>query len=116
MLKKKTIEIPIYPIEVNFIAGDYIEFLEYISWRHGCNIDPKDNIAETHLINGHHYIWFEEDTITTPIMIHELGHVTFNIMNYLGLELTDQEAFCYMQEYLYEQISKYVHNLHGRSI
>jgi hypothetical protein len=45
-------------------------------------------------------------------MYHELGHITFNIMTDIGMEITDQEAFCYIQEYLFEQISKYVYNLH----
>lgn len=116
MLKRKTIKLPIYPIEINFIAGDYTEFLEYLSWYHGWPMEPSDNIAEVHEIAGHHYLWFDEKTITVPIMIHELGHAVFNIMNYLGLDIKDQEAFCYMQEYLYEEISKYVHNLHRRSI
>ena len=105
-----------YPVEVNFIAGDYIEFLEYLSWYHGCTVEPLNNVAETHDINGFNYIWFEEDTITGPIMVHELGHTVFNIMNHLGLDIKDQEAFCYMQEYLYEEISKYVYNLYRRSI
>lgn len=105
-----------FPVEINFIAGPYDEFLQYIADYHNKIMQPDCNIAETHYIDGIHYIWFEENTITIPIMIHELGHVVFNVMHCLGIELTDQEFFCYTQEYLFEQIYKYVHSLHRRSV
>lgn len=35
--------------------------------------------------------------------MHELSHAVFDLMLYIGLELTDQEAFCYLLEFLVEQ-------------
>ena len=41
--------------------------------------------------------------VTVPIIAHELDHAVFDLMLDLGLELTDQEAFCYLDEFLMEQ-------------
>ena len=41
-------------------------------------------------------------------MNHEIGHAIFNMMNCIGLELTDQEAFCYSQEYVLKEAVKYI--------
>ena len=30
MLKIKTIQVPIFPIEVNFVSGDHDEFIDYL--------------------------------------------------------------------------------------
>ena len=116
MLKRKVVELPIFPVNVNFVSGDYNEFIQYLAECYNHSIEALQGEAETHCVCGQHYIWFNEDTVTIPVMYHELGHVTFNIMTDIGMELTDQEAFCYIQEYLFEQISKYVHNLHWRSV
>ena len=41
-----------------------------------------------------------------PMLIHEVAHAIFGMMDKIGLELTDQEAFCYSQEYVLEEILK----------
>lgn len=43
------------------------------------------------------------ENITVPLIVHELDHAVFELMIDLGLELTDQEAFCYLDEFLMEQ-------------
>jgi hypothetical protein len=116
MLKIKTIQVPIFPIEVNFVSGDHEEFIEYLKSKYRCEIINANGNAVTFLVNEDQYIWFDENDITIPIMYHELGHATFDAMKLIGLDIQDQEAFCYIQEYLFNEISKYVHNLHWWSI
>lgn len=56
MLKRKVIQIPIFPVEINFIAGPYLDFLQYIADYHNCVLEPSNNVAETHYIQNSHYI------------------------------------------------------------
>jgi hypothetical protein len=37
---------------------------------------------------------------------HEIAHAVFGMMDKVGLEVTDQEVFCYSQEYVLEEILK----------
>ncbi len=51
------------------------------------------------------YIWFDSDRIDVPTIVHELCHATFDMMKDVGLDIHDQEAFCYIIGYLVEQCS-----------
>ena len=107
MLKFKTITIPIYNYTIEFISGDPYETIEYI--QNVYNIEPQYDeywSACCWYIKGRSIIWFEEDTITIPMLNHEIAHAIFGMMDRIGLELTDQEAFCYSQEYVLEEILK----------
>jgi hypothetical protein len=41
-------------------------------------------------------------------MNHEIAHAIFNMIDTIGLELSDQEAFCYSQEYVLKEACKYI--------
>lgn len=107
MLKFKVVKIPIYDYTIEFISGDPYETIAYIQGVY--NVEPEYDeywSACCWYIKGRSIIWFEEDTITIPMLNHEIAHAIFGMMNRIGLELTDQEAFCYSQEYVLEEILK----------
>ena len=94
---------------VEFISGDIHEVANYISDVDDVTLEyDLDCSACTWTYSGKSVIWFDENTITIPIMIHELGHVVFGMMDRMGLELRDQEVFCYTQEYLIREVLKYI--------
>ena len=37
---------------------------------------------------------------------HEIAHAIFGMMEKIGLDVSDQEAFCYSQEYVLEEFLK----------
>lgn len=105
MIKLEKITIPIYNQWVYFILGDPYEVQDYLSdaYRDRFDFDPGvTNAVALHkgLIT---WIWFDTETVTVPIIAHELDHAVFDLMIDLGLELTDQEAFCYLDEFLMER-------------
>jgi len=109
MLKLKEIEIPIYNYTIEFVSGYIGEVVDY--YRDVENVElgvDKNHAACTWDLGHKSVIWFDEDTITIFVMNHEIGHAIFNMMNCIGLELTDQEAFCYSQEYVLKEAVKYI--------
>lgn len=34
-----------------------------------------------------------------PIIVHEFSHAVFGIMKDIGIDISDEEVFCYMIEY-----------------
>ena len=106
LLTHKT-SIPIYNQSVLFIIGDPIETQDYLSDVH--RKDFSFNSDETDAIAFHcgldHIIWLSSE-ISFPELTHELGHATFDIMLDIGLDLHDQEAFCYLQQFLVEECGK----------
>jgi hypothetical protein len=65
-------------------------------------------MACTWSYRGKSTIWFDEATITIPVITHELIHVVYAMSNRLGIECGDQEVFCYTVEYLLEELMKYI--------
>lgn len=53
------------------------------------------------------YIWFETNP-KISIVAHEAAHATFAIMSSYGLDIKDQEVFCYILEFLVDNILKCV--------
>jgi hypothetical protein len=50
------------------------------------------------------FFWFKKSDPTA--IVHELLHATFKCMRSRGITLSEEseEAFCYMQSYLYEEV------------
>lgn len=105
MLVKK-IRIPIFNQNVNLICGGFQESVEYLSALHGKQVVLCENIdGVCYTIDDQVYVILDPSYITLPTLIHELGHATFEVMNNVGLEIDDQEAFCYLQSYIFEQLA-----------
>ena len=98
------ISIPIYNKLICFILGDPEEVKEYLfdTTGYNCVFDEYCNAVEIH-IGLTSWIWFDPEKITLSILVHELSHAVFDLMDDIGLQHSDQEAFCYLLEYLIEQ-------------
>ena len=105
MLLTHQINIPIYRKSISFILGDPQEVKDYIYDTTGyhCSFDETFTDGVEIHIGMFSWIWFDADKITPGILVHELGHAVFDLMDDIGLEKTDQEAFCYLQEYLFDE-------------
>lgn len=107
MLKFKVITVPIYNYKIEFVSGDPYEVIEYIQSVYNVEVEFDEYwSACCWYIKGRSIIWFEEGTVTIPIINHEIGHAIFGMMDKVGLDLKDQEVFCYSQEYVLEEILK----------
>lgn len=86
--------------------GDAIEVQNYLHdvYYGDFSFNPNERSAMAFHLGLTTWIWWDEKDITIPVLVHELGHATFDMMNDVGLLLIDQEAFCYIQEWLLEQI------------
>ena len=105
MIKIEKITIPIYNQWVYFILGNPYEVQDYLAdaYRDRFDFDPGVTNAVTLHKGLTTWIWFDTETVTVPVIVHELVHAVFDLMIDLGLELTDQEAFCYLDEFLMEK-------------
>ena len=102
----KKIRIPIFNQNINLICGNFQEGTEYLSRLHGKQLALMENIdGVCYTIDDQIYIILDSGYITIPTLIHELGHATFELMNIIGLNIDDQEAFCYLQSFIFEQIA-----------
>ena len=108
-LKLKELKIPIFNYTVSFISGDINESVRYLEDVEDIVLEyDPDCMACTWSYRGKSAVWFDESTITIPIMTHELIHVTYAMAEKLGIEFDDQEIFCYTVEYLLEEAMKYI--------
>lgn len=69
------------------------------------NILPpeEDSVASTWDLGGIQIIYLAKDAVQSEL-IHECLHVVFNLCRYVGIKVTDEEALCYMLEYIVERI------------
>lgn len=51
------------------------------------------------------YIWVQSDA-SISVLCHEIAHATFYLMDTVHLDVTDQEAFCYLFEYILNECLK----------
>ena len=101
----KKIKIPIFNQDVNLICGNFQESVEYLSHLHGKDIIRMDNIdGICYTIDEQIYLILDAGYITLPVIVHESAHATFELMNIVGLNIDDQEAFCYIQSFIFEEI------------
>lgn len=108
-LKLKELKIPVFNYKVSFISGNISEAVRYLEDAEDVLLDyDVDCLACTWAYNGKSTVWFDESTITIPIMTHELIHVTYAMAIKLGIAFDDQEVFCYTVEYLLEELMKYI--------
>lgn len=105
----KEIEVPIYNYKIEFVSGYIGEVVDYYRDVDSVELEVNNNhVACTWNLSNKSVIWFEEETIDVFIMNHEIAHAIFAMMNCIGLELTDEEVFCYSQEYVLKEVTKYI--------
>jgi len=102
MLLTHKIQIPIYNADVTFLIGDAYEVQDYLADIKGTiNVDFNPNITDGICIHNKlmSWIWLSPDS-DISVLIHELSHCVFDIMEDVGLNFSDSEAFCYLIQYL----------------
>lgn len=52
-------------------------------------------------------LWFEANP-KISIIVHECCHVVYEVMRSRGLNMEDEEMFCYLQEYIVDNVLKCV--------
>lgn len=93
---------PVFKNYVYIILGDAYEISDYLSNVKGLNVTIDPNTTDGYCIYQDSmgaFIWFQSD-VSIEVLVHELSHAVFDIMENLGIDVKDQEVFCYMLEYL----------------
>lgn len=101
---RKIINVPIYNQIVEIIKAksildidDYVQN-KYPEEQFPCADGNQDGRTWT-TSQGYIIIGIEESS--TDVLIHELGHATWSILNRAGV--SDEEAFCYLLSFLYKE-------------
>ena len=105
MLLTHKINIPIYNQEVWIFVGEPYEFQDYlknIEKLNGAEFDPNYTGAICIHRDFCSWIWLSSDSGFDEL-IHELSHAVFDLMDDVGLHTSDQEAFCYLIQYLVKE-------------
>lgn len=107
-MKKKVIKVPIFNNAVTFIEGDIDHVLSYLGNLHGSDVERLpiewyNSLGICFKLEGNIYIWLRDDA-ELGALVHECGHAAFSIMRMAGADISDEEVFCYLQQYLFENI------------
>lgn len=109
MTQKFTIKIPIYKTYVVICIGVSDEVLRKEIGDFDFPINRNDIALATSYLNknGKSVIDFPED-LSNECVAHELLHVCFHIMQWIGFPLSDDgtEPYCYLMEYLTKEFYK----------
>lgn len=97
------IKVPIYNQEIVVVIGDYTEWSEYLKHNYDYDLTIRKQDALTVNILGREII-FLPHKFTTSLLVHEIGHVVLDMVETFQLDLLDQEAICYLQEYIFTQL------------
>lgn len=105
MLQIKEIPIPIYEQTIYLIFGNPYEAQRYLHsvYNGDFSFDPKtcNGICLHSKLKS--WIWFDLEAFDITILMHEICHAIFDLFSDMGLELSDQEAFCYLISYIIKQ-------------
>lgn len=110
-MKKLEIKIPIFDQKVFVIKAEDMKTIDnYVEDIYDIKLNRTDaeyRDASTYLmLNGDILIGLLPKA-TDRIIVHETGHTVFELLNILGIDPTkDQETFCYLQDYLFDKISR----------
>ena len=102
------IQIPIYNWTIILLVGSqenaesYIGSIEEVSMPQA-EFGIQD--AACYQYSSTIYIWIQQGS-SISVLCHEIVHATFYLMDTVHLDLTDQEAFCYLFEYILNECLK----------
>lgn len=107
MITKRTINIPIFNQSVIILLGDKNEIITYLQDSYGTDqlndLLDKGFIAACCNYNGLPHIVLDEKDFQFGHFLHELAHSVYCILNWVGVDIHDEEVFCYLYQYLYEE-------------
>ena len=100
-LKEKVLFIPIFDRVLTVIIGDFGSLSSYMKTTH--NIDLAPCLGAYACVDDCHYLLLTSNA-TLAVLLHELSHATFGIIDRIGADPSDQELFCYLQGFLIQQV------------
>ena len=102
-LKIRPFKIPIYDWVVVLLIGEQEAAERLISDKEFVRISDYGHfLGSTFQPDTTVYIWYPEDaTLTTKC--HEILHATFHVLSSVGVDIEDQEAVCYLFEYILQK-------------
>ena len=102
MILKKEIKIPIYNQTVWLILGDANEVQSYLCDVYSGDFSFDEDTTNGICLNrgGTSWIWLDIDGLDIGLLGHELLHSVLDLAEYIGIDLKDQEALCYLLEFL----------------
>lgn len=105
---KTEVKIPIYNQTIWFIAGNPYDVQDYLSdvYVGDFTFDPRSTNAICLHQGTTSWIWISDDCKKVSILIHELLHAVLDLAEDIGLNVKDQEAVCYLLEFLVEECQK----------
>ena len=109
-MKRWDLHIPIYDKVVVLIQTDTIKNLdEYIGTIYSSPVSPTSTAnllsAATYADTPDDFIYLGVlDNCSLKEIVHECGHVAWKIMEIVGCQ--DEEAFCYLLDYIFDKVHK----------
>lgn len=102
------IQIPIYNWTITILVGSQEDAESYISSIEEVKMPQTEfgvQDAACYQYSSTIYIWVQQDS-NISVLCHEIAHATFYLMDTVHLDITDQEAFCYLFEYILNECLK----------
>jgi len=116
-MQVKTFEVPIFNVEFTVINSTDDELDKWLSDRYANwsiikestlgTIEP-DLSGLSFDVDGDMYVWINSLDVNVYVIMHELLHTVYAICNKVGIDITDQEVICYLQEYLFELVTEWL--------
>lgn len=99
--------VPIFNQKIVIITGNWRDVKSWFN-RNNVSFECNSNADGACFgIDDKIYIWFEPNP-TINIVVHEIAHSVFAIMESRGLDIEDEELFCYLQEFIIDNVLKCV--------
>ena len=102
------IKIPIYNWMIVLLIGSQEDAESYISSVEEVRIIPQEfgiQDAACYQYSSTIYMWVRQNS-SISVLCHEIAHATFYLMDTVHLDIADQEAFCYLFEYILNECLK----------
>ena len=102
------IQIPIYNWTIVILVGTQDDAESYISSIEEVRMPAQEygiQDAACYQYSSTIYVWIQSN-VSISILCHEVAHATFYLMETVHLDITDQEAFCYLFEYILNECLK----------
>ena len=102
------IQIPIYNWIITILVGSQEDAESYIGSIEEVKIPQAElgaQDATCYQYSSTIYVWVQQNS-SISVLCHEIAHATFYLMDTVHLDITDQEAFCYLFEYILNECLK----------
>lgn len=102
------IQIPIYNWTIIILVGSQEDAESYIGSIEEVKMPQAEfgvQDAACYQYSSTIYVWVQQNS-SISVLCHEIAHATFYLMDTVHLDITDQEAFCYLFEYILNECLK----------